>query len=49
MFVRPVLSNNGLRRAIGRCLFDAADTVMPLCGVSTPVCVCVCAFTCVCE
>lgn len=30
----PVLSNNELRGAIGRCLFDAADTVMPLCGVS---------------
>lgn len=38
----PVLSNNELRGAIGRCLFDAADTVMPLCGVSKWMCVCVC-------
>lgn len=39
----PALSNNELRRAIGTCLFDAADTVMPLCGVSKwNVCVLTC-------
>lgn len=49
VFVCPVLSNNELRRAIGRCLFDAADIVMPLCGVSNRVCACACACVCVRE